>query len=102
VLVVTSGQCNLEKHRKDAWRYKQVILRAICFLSPASPPLQLFFTYTHARVPCLLSFAVRFIQTYHRWAKPGVTNIPGEDMAYSNALGYAKKEREMKVPGSNP
>eukprot|EP00983_Pelagomonas_calceolata_P071787 1151406-Pelagomonas_calceolata.AAC.6 len=38
----------------------------------------------------------RFIQTYHRWAKPGVTNIPGEDMAYSNALGFAKREREMK------
>jgi len=42
------------------------------------------------------SGTVRFIQTYHRWAKPGVTNIPGEDMAYSNALGFAKREREMK------
>lgn len=44
-------------------------------------------------LPCSPLAAVRFIQTYHRWAKPGMTNIPGEDMGYSNALGFAKKER---------
>ncbi|KAF5833684.1 hypothetical protein DUNSADRAFT_9955 [Dunaliella salina] len=42
------------------------------------------------------SGTVRFIQTYHRWGKPGITNTPGADMAYSVALGFAKREREMK------
>lgn len=31
--------------------------------------------------------AVRFVETYHRWAKPSVTNIPLEELGHAAAHG---------------